>query len=275
MVWPDTLQRTAEMWQDGRLVMLNGKLRSRGDQVSFACDSVIEYDPENPLAMPTPTRAKSWNGSKNNGDTYNGSGNGNGHKNNGNGENGAAADQNINEKKVQMTTGNNIPSEPQKVVRLAVTESDDPSREAHLLREVIGVLLEFPGRDRVNLDIRTGEKTVRMDLPVVSTGYCEDLHGRLEELLGPDTVAVHQELGLGMDLSAEVPVTMPLEPALPAEAAIDETHVSAPLEAITDEPVTPVVESEAEGPVPEATVLVAAEVSAAVGADSAGDEPPF
>jgi len=88
-------------------------------------------------------------------------------------------------------------------------------------------------------------------------------------------VAVHQELGLGMDLSAEVPVTMPLEPALLAEAAIDETLVSAPLEAITDEPVTPVVESEAEVPGLEATVSVAAEVSTAVGADSAGDEPPF
>ena len=54
-----------------------------------------------------------------------------------------------------------------------------------------------------------------------------------------------------------------------------ETPVSAPSEAITDEPVTPVVESEAEVPVPEATVSVAAEVSAAVGADSAGDEPAF
>jgi hypothetical protein len=35
------------------------------------------------------------------------------------------------------------------------------------------------------------------------------------------------------------------------------------------------VESEAEVPVPEAKVSVAAEVSAAVGADSAADEPPF
>ena len=80
-----------------------------------------------------------------------------------------------------------------------------------------------------------------------------------------------------MDLPAEAPVTMPLEsaPLAEAEAAIDETPVSDPLEAITDEPVTPVVESEAEVPVPEATVSVAAEVSAAVGADSAGDEPPF
>jgi hypothetical protein len=57
--------------------------------------------------------------------------------------------------------------------------------------------------------------------------------------------------------------------------AIDETPVSAPPEAITDEPVTPVVEPEAEVPVPEAMISVAAKVSAAVGADSTGDEPPF
>ena len=123
--------------------------------------------------------------------------NGKGNKNNGR----RSTDDYVNEKKAQMTIGNGIPSDPQKVVRLAVTESEDPSHDAHLLREVIGVLLEYPGRDRVNLDIRTSERLVRMDLPVVSTGYCEGLHSRLEELLGADTVAVHQELGLGMDLS--------------------------------------------------------------------------
>jgi len=29
-----------------------------------------------------------------------------------------------------------------------------------------------------------------MELPVVSTSYCDDLRHRLESLLGPDTVAV-------------------------------------------------------------------------------------
>jgi DNA polymerase-3 subunit alpha len=263
MVWPDTLQRTAEVWQDGRLVMISGRMRVRGDQLSLACDTAGEFDPDNPV-LPPPAPAETWNGNKN-GNGYNG--NGNGHKSNGNGS--RATDHNVSEKKAQMTTGNNIPAEPQKVVRLAVTESDDPSRDAHLLREVIGVLLEFPGRDRVNLDIRTGERLVRMDLPVVSTGYCEGLHVRLEELLGPDTVAVHQELGLGMDPPVEVPVDMPLEAVEPAapEPAPEPILEAVPETVNVAEPV-PDMGSEASAP-------IAAEVSAAVGADAAGDEPPF
>ena len=259
MVWPDTLQRTADVWQEGRLVMVSGRMRARGDQLSLACDTSVEFDPENP-ALPAPSAAKSWNGTKN-GNGYNG--NGNGHKNNGNGS--RATDQNVREKKAQMTTGNNIPTEPQKVVRLAVTESEDPSRDAHLLREVIGVLLEYPGRDRVNLDIRTGERLVRMDLPVVSTGYSERLHSRLEELLGPDTVAVHQELGLGMDPPAETLVNMPfeaLEPVVPEPAP--EPIPEAIFETVG------VVEP-ASVTVAEAAVTVVAEVSETVG----GDDPPF
>ena len=251
MVWPDTLQRTAEVWQGGRLVLVTGRLRLRGDQMSLACDAAVEYDPENPAVPPPPVKAR--NGHKNNGNGYNG--NGNGRK---------ATDHSISEKKAQMTTGNNVPAEPQKVVRLAVTESDDPSHDAHLLREVIGVLLEYPGRDRVNLDIRTGEKRVRMDLPVVSTGYCEGLHARLEELLGPDTVAVYQELGLGMEPSAEVSVNMPLEAADPDP----KTSSEAAPETADDSDSTP-------APVAEAPVAPAADVSAPVGAEAAGDEPPF
>ena len=67
-----------------------------------------------------------------------------------------------------------------------------------LLREVIGVILEYPGRDKVNLEIRTAGKRVLMELPVVSTGYCDPLRERLEDLLGPDTVAVTHEMPLGV-----------------------------------------------------------------------------
>jgi hypothetical protein len=51
----------------------------------------------------------------------------------------------------------------------------------------------------VNLNIKTGGKRVLMDLAVVSTGYCETLHERLEALLGPDSVGVHQEMPLGIE----------------------------------------------------------------------------
>jgi hypothetical protein len=58
------------------------------------------------------------------------------------------------------------------------------------------VLLEYPGKDRVNLEIYTNRKRVLMELPVVSTGYCEELKERLEELLGQNAVALQQSDGV-------------------------------------------------------------------------------
>ena len=72
---------------------------------------------------------------------------------------------------------------------------DDATADAHLLREIIGVLLEYPGKDRVNLEIRTGGRRVLMELPVVSTSYCEGLRQRLEALLGPNAVVLEGDAG--------------------------------------------------------------------------------
>jgi len=77
-------------------------------------------------------------------------------------------------------------------VVMAIEESDNAIEDAHLLREVIQVLLEYPGKDRVNLQIHTSTRKVLMELPVVSIGYCSELKLRLEEMLGIDSVALQQ-----------------------------------------------------------------------------------
>ncbi|MCH8897286.1 MAG: hypothetical protein IIC33_03210 [Chloroflexi bacterium] len=82
--------------------------------------------------------------------------------------------------------------DPPRSVVMAIEESDNAIEDAHLLREVIQVLLEYPGKDRVNLQIHTQGKRILMELPVVSTGYCTELKGRLEELLGVGSVAMLQ-----------------------------------------------------------------------------------
>jgi hypothetical protein len=74
---------------------------------------------------------------------------------------------------------------------LAVKESDNAVDDAHRLREVIGVLLEYHGQDRVNLDIHTPTGRVILDLPPVNTGYCDELGERLSLLLGSDSVRVN------------------------------------------------------------------------------------
>ena len=78
-----------------------------------------------------------------------------------------------------------------RTLSLAVKESDNATDDAHLLREVIGVLLEYTGHDRVNIDIQTGAGRVLMELPVVSTSYCEELGQRLSVLLGAGSLHLH------------------------------------------------------------------------------------
>ena len=209
-VWPEALQRTEGIWQSGRTVRVQGRVRQRGEQLEISCDEAEEFVQDRPSALPAnesgngkraPVKA---NGNGNgNGHHRNGNGNGNGQSRNGNGNghvNSESASTNGNSSGAtgESQGSSAAYSSSNRLVQLAVTESDDPQHDAMLLREVIGVILEYPGRDKVNLDIRTAGKRVLMELPVVSTGYCDPLRERLEDLLGPDTVAVTQEMPLGV-----------------------------------------------------------------------------
>ena len=168
IVWPDVLARTQQIWQEGKLVRTSGKLRIRGDQFSLACDAVQEHSQSEEA-------------------TVNGKGPSAKHSD-------AAARANGSRRGRTAVTDPvaSVPSNGRshRVVSLEVTESEDASKDANLLREVIGVLLEYPGKDRVNLGIRTGGRKVLMELSVVSTAYSDDLRQRLESLLGPNTVAL-------------------------------------------------------------------------------------
>ena len=170
MVWPDVLERTQAMWQEGKLVRATGKLRIRGDLFSLACERVEDF-------------------SKNGSTSVNGKVNGSNNASS-NGKVGGSANMprkdRVNGK--PPTEPGVARVEPHRVVTLGVTETDNATGDAVLLREVIGILLEYPGRDRINLGIRTGDRKVVMELPVVSIGYCDSLQQRLEALLGPNAV---------------------------------------------------------------------------------------
>jgi hypothetical protein len=73
-----------------------------------------------------------------------------------------------------------------------MVESDDSEEDAHLLREAMGVLLEYPGEDKLQVDIITKGKRVRLDLPNVTTSHCAKLVERLDELLGAGSIEAHQ-----------------------------------------------------------------------------------
>jgi DNA polymerase-3 subunit alpha len=178
IVWPDVLERTQSAlggWNPGKLVRVTGKLRVRGDQFSLACDQVQRLTAAAPTAGAITTPSVSIRGPE------------------------------------LSPRGNARTPDPpashaspdaigirSHTISLSITESDDPGGDVHRLREVVRVLLEYPGNDQVNLDIRVGGRRVVMQLPAVTTGYCPELRQRLEELLGPETVV------LGQDVKAEI-----------------------------------------------------------------------
>ena len=178
MVWPDVLDRTQEEWVAGRLVRASGKLRLRGDQLSLACEQVEQYIPKSPSKSKANGKANSQPdeaGAK-------------GQRVATNGTHPPSATLPKGDASSAIGGNTHSLSVHSRIVSLAISESADPVEDAHRLREVIQVLLEYPGKDRVNLQIQTGGKRVLMELPVVSTGYTEELKVRLERLLGFDTV---------------------------------------------------------------------------------------
>ena len=164
--WSDTLERTQGIWEEGNLLEVTGRIKARGDELSVYCEQAKVYDGGN------------------------GGPNGKAHLGAGDqmaiSENGAThyAPEPPQQEEAR-------PTEKPRIVLLKMAESDDPEEDAHLLREAMGVLLEYSGEDKVQIDIISKGKRVRLDLPNVTTGYCATLEERLDELLGTGSVQTH------------------------------------------------------------------------------------
>ena len=146
IAWPDVLERTREIWQEGNLVHASGKLRVRGDEFSIHCDQAHLYTEQSPTDVE--------------------------------GDNGTSVAVPTNERPVERNG----------TLLVKMVESESPEEDALLLREAMRTLLEYPGTERVRLEVSANGRRVLMELPMITTGYCPELHRRIEELLGEGSV---------------------------------------------------------------------------------------
>ncbi len=200
VVWPNVLEETDGLWTDAAVLRVTGKLRSRGDQMSLACDKAQEYSSA-AVGVTNGSKPQNRNGksSYKNGQangTTNGTPNGSGVTVSGSngpygpqsaprysGNGGGSPNGNGSHRDGAVSNGGY-----HRTLSLGVVESTDAVDDAHRLREVIGILLEYPGQDRVNLEIHTKVSRVLLELPVVNTGYCDELGERLTAMLGEGSV---------------------------------------------------------------------------------------
>ena len=172
MVWPDSLEKTAHVWQPGRVARVTGRLQIRGDDFSIACYDAQEYElPETAMATPVSQSAEVSAG------------------------NPAPANPSA-PAKAPRSNGNKPAPPPSPAasnghresgVLVRMVETDQPDEDRYRLRQAIRVMLEYTGEDKVYLELNLKEgRKVLMEIPTVSTAVCDELQQRVQDLLLQD-----------------------------------------------------------------------------------------
>ena len=79
---------------------------------------------------------------------------------------------------------------PPKKIRLVLRETTDPLADEGRLREALQTLLEYPGADRVLLEVHGGAPGVRTLEAPMTASACPEMQQALTQLLGPESVHV-------------------------------------------------------------------------------------
>ncbi len=170
MVWPDSLEKTAHVWQQGRVARVTGRLQIRGDDFSISCYDAQEYElPENapmaPASPVAPAGASQRHTPSPNVPTKSPQANGSP----------AAA-------RPEKANGSNGHREAGVLVQMV--ETDQPDEDRYRLRQAIRVMLEYTGEDKVYLELNLKEgRKVLMEIPTVSTAVCDELQQRVQDVL--------------------------------------------------------------------------------------------
>jgi len=152
MVWPRLFSDTRDLWQEGDILLVEGKVRLRNDQVQLNCDRVRRYQPG---VAP--------------------------------GEEVVASQPNEAPVVAEETTAYTAPAESHRLL-ISISQTSDKDTDIAYLHKLLDTLKEFPGQDEVSLRVTNEEKIINLKLSIMRTDYCPELHQRLVELVGEEGI---------------------------------------------------------------------------------------
>jgi len=221
VVWPNILEQNPSLWQNGSFVSITGEVRERMGRVSISVEEAHEYqlkaegqvelDAEAAKNKPAPIIRTGFNEASEPRPVLNDPAQPTRTESVQNIANGARGSESN-----RQTPVNNPINSTQKEATLAiesttptrisldgdvtgqaasdngpmlvrVKETGDAADDRYQLEDIVSLFLEFPGKDPAVLEIETGNKIVRLDMPF-SVQAGAQLTGRLHELLGNGTV---------------------------------------------------------------------------------------
>ena len=154
MVWPRVYAGTRDLWQEGNILLVEGKVRLRDDRVQLNCDYVRRYQPEVSQGGEAVTSEPG-------------------------GEPVVA----------EETTAYTAPAKSRRLV-ISISQTSDEDSDIAYLHKMIDTLRDFPGQDEVSLCVTDEEKVINLKLSNIYTNYCPELHQRLVELVGEEGLKV-------------------------------------------------------------------------------------
>ncbi|MFH0913917.1 MAG: DNA polymerase III subunit alpha [Chloroflexota bacterium] len=147
MVWAKVYAETRELWQEGNILLVEGKVRLKeDDRVQLACERVKLYQPE-----PAPEAV-------------------------------ATA---VPEKKEAAVVPAAPPPDTKKRLVISVPQTENEASDVARLSNIESALRGFPGEDEVNLRVANGEKVHNLMLPN-RVKYCPELRKELARLVGEE-----------------------------------------------------------------------------------------
>jgi hypothetical protein len=221
VVWPNILEQNPSLWQNGSFVSITGEVRERMGRVSISVEEAHEYqlkaegqvelDAEAAKNKPAPIIRTGFNEASEPRPVLNDPAQPTRTESVQNIANGARGSESnrqtpvnnpINPTQTEATlaiesttptrisldgdvTGQAASDNGPMLVR--VKETGDAADDRYRLEDIVSLFLEFPGKDPAALEIETGNKIVRLDMPF-SVQAGAQLTGRLHELLGNGTV---------------------------------------------------------------------------------------
>jgi hypothetical protein len=193
-VWPETYEQTRSLWESGKIVLVNVRVRARDDRLSAGVQKVALYgegelDVQGLFVEPRPSYGNADRGWRR------GGGNGNRKMENekrGPEESGRTKieDEGLSASPGQqglaqagMSTVTLAPPR-EEAIRITLEETEDADEDHERLRALVNALREFDGEGSVRLAIRQRDgEEVEMELP--SARYCPELTQLLGEIIGP------------------------------------------------------------------------------------------
>ncbi len=151
MVWPRVYAESRDLWEEGTILLIEGRVRVKDDRVQLNCDRVRRYQPASPVeeTVPLPEEPPAEK---------------------------AAVDEKAGAENKRL------------VIRICQTE--DEGSDIARLHQVVTLLREYMGQDEVKLSITNGSRITHLKLASMYTGYCEELHQKLITLVGEDGLRV-------------------------------------------------------------------------------------